>query len=87
MKFEKICVLGLGYIGLPTSSTFASHGLKVVGVDVNPRVVKTLKQGKLHIYEPGLRTLVQAGLRSGNLVVSEAPEPADAFIISVPTPF
>ena len=87
MKFEKLCVLGLGYIGLPTSSTFASHGLKVVGVDVNPRVVKSLSQGKLHIYEPGLRTLVQAGLRSGNLVVSEAPEPADAFIISVPTPF
>jgi len=87
VKFQKICVLGLGYIGLPTSSTFASHGLKVVGVDVNPRVVKTLSQGELHIYEPGLRTLVQAGLRSGNLVVSDQPEPADAFIISVPTPF
>ncbi|MDX9865200.1 MAG: nucleotide sugar dehydrogenase [Anaerolineaceae bacterium] len=87
MNFEKICVLGMGYIGLPTSSTFASQGVKVVGVDVNSRVVGSLKQGKLHIYEPGLRTLVQAGLRSGNLMVSEAPETADAFIIAVPTPF
>lgn len=87
MEFKKLCVLGLGYIGLPTASTFASHGLKVVGVDVNPRIVKRLGQGELHIYEPGLRTLVQAGLRSGNLVVREQPEAADAFIISVPTPF
>ncbi|MCD4673827.1 MAG: nucleotide sugar dehydrogenase [Anaerolineaceae bacterium] len=87
VKFEKLCVLGLGYIGLPTASTFASHGLKVVGVDVNPRVIASLNQGKLHIYEPGLRTLVQASLRSGNLVVRQQPETADAFIISVPTPF
>ena len=87
MKFEKLCVLGLGYIGLPTASTFASHGLKVVGVDVNKRIVDTLSQGELHIYEPGLRTLVQASIRSGNLVVRQEPEEADAFIISVPTPF
>ncbi len=87
MNFEKICVLGLGYIGLPTASTFATHGLKVVGVDVNPKVVQGLQNGQLHIYEPGLRTLVQAALRSGNLVVQDQPEEADAFIISVPTPF
>jgi UDP-N-acetyl-D-mannosaminuronic acid dehydrogenase len=87
VKFEKICVLGLGYIGLPTASTFATHGLKVVGVDVNPQVVHTLRNGGLHIHEPGLRTLVQAALGSGNLVVSDHPEPADAFIIAVPTPF
>ena len=87
MKFEKLCVLGLGYIGLPTASTFASHGLKVVGVDVNKRIVESLGHGELHIYEPGLRTLVQASLRSGNLVVKQEPEEADAFIISVPTPF
>jgi len=87
VDFEKICVLGLGYIGLPTASTFATHGLKVVGVDVNRKVVQGLQNGHLHIYEPGLRTLVQAALRSGNLVVRDQPEEADAFIISVPTPF
>lgn len=87
MKFTKICVLGLGYIGLPTASTFATHGLQVVGVDVNRQVVDRLKDGELHIYEPGLRTLVQAALRSGNLVIEPEPQPADAFIIAVPTPF
>jgi UDP-N-acetyl-D-mannosaminuronic acid dehydrogenase len=87
MEFQKICVLGLGYIGLPTASTFATHGLKVVGVDVNPVVVQTLRNGELHIHEPGLRTLVQTALGSGNLHICEKPESADAFIIAVPTPF
>lgn len=87
MKFEKICVLGLGYIGLPTASTFATHGLKVVGVDINPFVLDTLRQGGIHIHEPGLRNLVQSALESGNLTVNEKPQPADAFIITVPTPF
>jgi UDP-N-acetyl-D-mannosaminuronic acid dehydrogenase len=87
VRFQKICVLGLGYIGLPTASTFATYGIQVVGVDVNPQIVSGLQNGQLHIYEPGLRTLVQAALRSGNLVVSEKPQPADAFIIAVPTPF
>ena len=67
MEFNKICVMGLGYIGLPTASTFATHGLKVVGVDINPNVLRTLQEGELHIHEPGLRTLVQAALKSGNL--------------------
>lgn len=87
MNFNKICVLGLGYIGLPTASTFATNGLRVVGVDVNTQVVNRLKNGELHIYEPGLRTLVQAAVVSGNLTISDKPEPADAFIIAVPTPF
>ncbi|HZU86847.1 MAG TPA: nucleotide sugar dehydrogenase [Anaerolineaceae bacterium] len=87
MTFHKICVSGLGYIGLPTASTFATYGLQVVGVDVNPQIVSGLQNGHLHIYEPGLRTLVQAALRSNNLVVRSQPEPADAFIIAVPTPF
>jgi len=87
MEFKKICVLGLGYIGLPTASTFATHGLEVVGVDVNRQVVHGLQNGQLHLYEPGLRTLVQAATRSGNLQIRETPEPADAFIIAVPTPF
>jgi UDP-N-acetyl-D-mannosaminuronic acid dehydrogenase len=84
---QKLCVLGLGYIGLPTASTFATHGLEVIGVDVNPQVVNHLQNGHLHIHEPGLRTLVQAAVHSGNLKISPAPEEADAFIIAVPTPF
>ncbi|MCL4560938.1 MAG: nucleotide sugar dehydrogenase [Chloroflexi bacterium] len=87
MKFEKICVLGLGYIGLPTASTFATHGLQVLGVDVNRQVVDTLQNGGLHIHEPGLRTLFQAAIGSGNLIVEDGPQAADAFIIAVPTPF
>jgi UDP-N-acetyl-D-mannosaminuronic acid dehydrogenase len=87
VNFQKLCVLGLGYIGLPTASTFATNGMQVVGVDVNPLIVETLSEGNLHIHEPGLRTLVQAALRSGNLVIRHEPEPADAFIIAVPTPF
>ncbi|WP_299026314.1 nucleotide sugar dehydrogenase [uncultured Thermanaerothrix sp.] len=87
MRFKKVCVLGLGYIGLPTASTLATHGLQVVGVDVNPQIVHGLQNGRLHLYEPGLRTLVQAALRSGNLVVRSEPETADAFIIAVQTPF
>ena len=87
MVFQKICVLGLGYIGLPTASTFATHGLQVVGMDVNPQVVNSLQNGQVHIHEPGLRTLVQAALRSGNLTIRKECEPADAFIIAVPTPF
>lgn len=87
MNFEKICVLGLGYIGLPTASTFATSGVKVIGVDVNKRVVNSLQNGEIHIYEPGLRTLVQAAIQSGNLVIADRPEKANAFIIAVPTPF
>jgi UDP-N-acetyl-D-mannosaminuronic acid dehydrogenase len=87
VKFQKICVLGLGYIGLPTASTFATHGLRVIGVDVNQHVLETLKSGGIHIHEPGLRTIVEAAIKSGKLTVSNQPEPADAFLIAVPTPF
>ncbi|MFN3741459.1 MAG: nucleotide sugar dehydrogenase [Anaerolineales bacterium] len=87
MKFQTLCVLGLGYIGLPTASTFATHGLDVIGVDINPQVIETLRNGGLHLHEPGLRTLVEAAFKSGHLRVSEKPTEADAFIIAVPTPF
>jgi UDP-N-acetyl-D-mannosaminuronic acid dehydrogenase len=87
VKFQKICVLGLGYIGLPTSSTFANNGVKVVGVDTNPRVISTLQSGAIHIHEPGLQTIVETAVKSGNLTVSPTPEEAEAFIIAVPTPF
>ena len=87
MEFKTICVLGLGYIGLPTASTFATSGLNVIGVDVNPEIVKKLQNGQIHIHEPGLRTLVQAALQSHNLKISPEASEADAFIIAVPTPF
>lgn len=87
MIFDKICVLGLGYIGLPTASTFAAHGIKVKGVDVNSQIVRTLQNGDIHIHEPGLRTIVEAAVKSGNLTVATKPEEADAFLIAVPTPF
>ncbi|MGD2058288.1 MAG: nucleotide sugar dehydrogenase [Anaerolineales bacterium] len=86
MRFDTLCVLGLGYIGLPTASTFATNGKRVYGVDVDRRVIDMLRKGKIHIHEPGLRTLVQAAFGSGNLSVSDSPQPADAFIIAVPTP-
>jgi UDP-N-acetyl-D-mannosaminuronic acid dehydrogenase len=86
VRFRNICVLGLGYIGLPTASTFANSGLQVTGVDVNERIVAGLRQGELHIEEPGLRTLVHAALTSGNLRIASQPAPAEAFLIAVPTP-
>ena len=87
MNFQKICILGLGYIGLPTASTFAGNGVRVLGVDVNPRIVDMLRSGQIHIHEPGLRDLYKSALDTGNLTVSTRPEKADAFIIAVPTPF
>jgi len=87
MEFKTICVIGLGYIGLPTASTFASQGVRVIGVDANPKVVESLQHGHVHIYEPGLRELAEESLKSGNLVIRSQPELADAFIIAVPTPF
>jgi UDP-N-acetyl-D-mannosaminuronic acid dehydrogenase len=83
---QHICVLGLGYIGLPTASIFATNGLRVTGVDVNPFVVDTINQGEIHIEEPGLKTVVQAAINSGNLSATTAPVAADVFIIAVPTP-
>jgi UDP-N-acetyl-D-mannosaminuronic acid dehydrogenase len=76
----------MGYIGLPTASTFATHGLKVIGVDVNQRILDVLQDGEIHIQEPGLKKLVQQAFDSGNLRVDPSPGPADAFIIAVPTP-
>lgn len=87
MEFQKLCVLGLGYIGLPTASTFAINGLKVLGVDNNPNVVETLQTGHIHIHEPGLRDIVTQARQSGNFSAATKPEEADAFLIAVPTPF
>lgn len=83
---NSICVIGMGYIGLPTATMFATHGLNVIGVDINERIVSLLKEGEIHIQEPGLRALFRESLATGNLKISNTPEPADAFIIAVPTP-
>jgi UDP-N-acetyl-D-mannosaminuronic acid dehydrogenase len=83
---EKICVIGLGYIGLPTSAIFAKSGIEVVGVDVSEKVVEKLNNGEVHIEEVGLPELVKEVVDSGKLRGSVTPEEADAFIIAVPTP-
>jgi len=82
----KICVLGLGYIGLPTSAMFANSGYDVVGVDVNPKVVETLNKGEIVIEEPYLDALVYEVVQKGKLKAQLKPEKADVFIIAVPTP-
>lgn len=86
-KFNSVGVIGLGYIGLPTAATFASRGMTVVGVDVNQYAVDTINQGNVHIIEPELDVLVRAAVKAGNLRATTQPEPADAFIVAVPTPF
>lgn len=87
MKFNTLCVIGLGYIGLPTASMFAASGMRVLGADINASIIEILQSGGLHIHEPGLREAVGQAIQSGNLKVSTQPAPADAFIIAVPTPF
>ena len=87
MSFETISVIGLGYIGLPTAAMFASRKKKVIGVDVNSKAVETINQGKIHIVEPELDMIVSAAVTEGYLKASLTPEPADAFLIAVPTPF
>jgi len=85
-EFEKIEVIGLGYIGLPTAALIASRGMQVVGVDTNPDVVKTVASGAIHIAEPDLDGLVQKVVSNGSLIVTTEPEKADVFMIAVPTP-
>lgn len=82
----KLTIVGLGYIGLPTSIMFAEHDVEVVGVDVLPTVVKSLNSGKIHIEEPGLQEALQEVIEKGTFRASLIPEKADGFIISVPTP-
>jgi UDP-N-acetyl-D-mannosaminuronic acid dehydrogenase len=86
-EINKIVVMGLGYIGLPTASMLATKGYTVVGVDVNPDTVGTINQGKIHIVEPDLDLLVKSAVHSGNLTASLEPCEADVYIIAVPTPF
>jgi len=87
MKFKTISVVGLGYIGLPTAAMFASRKIKVIGVDVVEKTVDTINQGNIHIVEPDLDMIVQSAVETGYLRAVTKPEPADAFLIAVPTPF
>ncbi|WP_037035450.1 MULTISPECIES: UDP-N-acetyl-D-mannosamine dehydrogenase [unclassified Rahnella] len=87
MSFNTISVIGLGYIGLPTAAAFASRQKKVVGVDINQHAVETINRGAIHIVEPDLDLLVRQAVDAGFLRAVTQPEPADAFLIAVPTPF
>jgi UDP-N-acetyl-D-mannosaminuronic acid dehydrogenase len=82
-----ISVVGLGYIGLPTAAVIASRGVDVIGVDVSPGVVETVNGGGVHIVEPDLDIAVHGAVASGHLKAYTAPQPADVFLIAVPTPF
>lgn len=82
----KLCTIGLGYIGLPTSAMFSNYGVQVVGVDVSESVVRTLNNGEIHIEEPGLGEMIKDAVSKGSFRASLTPEKADAFIIAVPTP-
>lgn len=86
-KFSRISVIGLGYIGLPTAAMFASRKIEVIGVDVNRRAVNIINRGEIHIVEPDLDMVVHAAVHEGYLRATTTPEPAEAYLIAVPTPF
>jgi UDP-N-acetyl-D-mannosaminuronic acid dehydrogenase len=86
LPFKRISVIGLGYIGLPIAAMFASRKIDVVGVDVNQHVVDTINCGEVHICEPDLEKMVREVVRGGYLRATTIPEPAEAFLIAVPTP-
>jgi UDP-N-acetyl-D-mannosaminuronic acid dehydrogenase len=84
---RSLCVIGLGYIGLPTAGMFATHGLNVHGMDNNQDIVSRLEHNDVHIEEPGLKQLISNAIDSGHFMVSNKVKPSDAYIVAVPTPF
>lgn len=84
---KSICVIGLGYIGLPTAAMFATHGLQVHGVDICEDIIRVLNKNGIHIEEPGLKEVVDEAFASGHFTVSNEVKLSDAYIIAVPTPF
>jgi UDP-N-acetyl-D-mannosaminuronic acid dehydrogenase len=84
---KKVCVVGLGYIGLPTAALLASTGFNVIGVDLNAHAVETINQGRIHIVEPDLDAYVRSAVAAGRLKAHAQPQAADIFMICVPTPF
>lgn len=85
-QIESVCVVGLGYIGLPTAALLANRGYRVYGVDVQERVVETINQGKIHIVEPDLDSFVRSAVGTGALTAHAEAQPADVFVLAVPTP-
>lgn len=85
--FNTVSMIGLGYIGLPTAAMLASRKIRVIGVDINQLAVDTINRGEIHIVEPELDIIVQSVVNQGYLRATTTPEPADAFLIAVPTPF
>lgn len=83
----KACFMGLGYIGLPTAIIAAKHGIQIIGVDINPKVVEQTNQGRLHIVEPDIETMLKEVIDNGMLKASTTPEVCDAYFMVVPTPF
>ena len=83
----KACFMGLGYIGLPTAVIAAKHGIQIVGVDINPKVVEMTNQGHLHIVEPQIEEMLKEVVATGMLKASTTPEESDAYFMVVPTPF
>ncbi|MBR5860221.1 MAG: UDP-N-acetyl-D-mannosamine dehydrogenase [Bacteroidaceae bacterium] len=83
----KACFMGLGYIGLPTAIIAAKHGVDVVGVDINPKVVEVTNQGKLHIIEPGMEEMLKEVIATGKFKAYTTPQESDAYFMVVPTPF
>lgn len=87
MAFDKCVIFGLGYIGLPTASLLAEHGMNVLGVDISDKAVDAVNAGKMHIIEPGLDVFLKDAVQKGKLRAAKSPEAADVFVIAVPTPF
>ena len=87
MKNKTICVVGLGYIGLPTAALLASNGYQVIGVDVSTHAVETINQGLIHIVEPDLDAYVRSAVTAGRLRAFTGPQSGDIYMICVPTPF
>jgi len=86
-KIKKVCVIGLGYIGLPTAALLANRAYHIHGVDLDQRAVNIINRGEIHIVEPELDTFVKSAVNSGKLKADIKPAEADVFIIAVPTPF
>jgi len=87
VNFNKIAVIGLGYIGLPTACTFAGRGVQVLGVDINADIIETLNRGGIHLHEPGLSEAFNTAIQTKKFTAATSLQEADAFIIAVPTPF
>jgi UDP-N-acetyl-D-mannosaminuronic acid dehydrogenase len=84
---KTVCVVGLGYIGLPTAALLASNGYSVLGTDLSQHAVETINQGNIHIVEPDLDAFVRSAVTAGRLKAFTTPQRGDIYMICVPTPF